>query len=125
MYQIAIIFLVVLLLFGLAKPKCAYSANPFRGPRFSWALAIMYSALIALIISTGLYFLVPAFKNSIDVSLGMKKPEQFMPPPPVENAKMHSASLLENNSGAQRKTATKTSTDDADVNRLSIRPFSV
>jgi hypothetical protein len=31
---------------------------------------------------------------------------------------------LENNSGAERK-ATKTSTDDADVKRLSIRPFSV
>ena len=118
MYQIIIIFLVIFLLFGIIRPKCARSTNPFRGSKFSWMLALLYSSVITAVISGGLYLLIPSFKKSIDIFIGMRSAD----PPPQPPSTKSSSDLLQMSPPAVNR---RTSTDDANVKRLSIRPFSV
>ncbi len=136
MYQFLIIFLILFLAFGLIRPKCTRSENPFSEPKFSWGLAATYSFVLTLIFGASLFLLVPGFKKSVLSTVGQSsngkvsetvKPAANPSSAPVEQHASRNivSGILGRHTDPNAPSSVSTTTDNASSNRLSIRPFSI
>lgn len=105
MYQIFVIFPVLVILFALVKPKCTLTENPFTGPKFSWGLCVAYSAMITIIIGVAWYYAAQLSKPVDDENI-------------PKTSKDIASELVSQPIPAQAST-------DPSLNRLAIKPFTV
>ena len=64
MYEFAIVFVLVLVIFLVVKPNCAKTRNPYTPPKFSVGLAVFFSVLITAFIAVPSCMFIPHFKKS-------------------------------------------------------------
>lgn len=136
MYHFLIIFLILFLAFGIIRPKCTRTENPFSEPKFSWGLAATYSFVLTLIFGASLFLLVPGFKKSVLSTVGRtsndnspktEEPTAKPSPAPVEQHASRNivSGILGRHTDPSAPSAASSTTDQASSNRLSIRPFSI
>lgn len=132
MYHFLIIFIILFLIFGLAKPKCTRTENPFSEPKFSWGLAAAYSLVLTLIFGTSLFLLVPPFKKSVLSTIGARKLQPDAPggdqaarSPPVNTSKDIVSGIFGRDAESKRPTPKSNTVENSSSSRLSIRPFAM
>lgn len=75
MFEIVIFFLVLMFIFGMAKPNAMKTENPFTGPKFSWKLAFVFALVITAIAGGVLYVGVPYLNKNKKIKGGGGKSE--------------------------------------------------
>jgi len=72
MFEIVIFFLVLMFIFGMAKPNAMKTENPFTGPKFSWKLAFVFALVITAVAGGVLYVGVPYLNKNKKIKGGGK-----------------------------------------------------
>ena len=72
MFEIVIFFLVLMFIFGMAKPNAMKTENPFTGPKFSWKMAFVFALVITAIAAGVLYVGVPYLNKNKKIKGGGK-----------------------------------------------------